>query len=121
MTGASSIQDAVHRYYALVDANRFDELVELFTTDATYERPGYRPLVGRGELTAFYRGERVIADGRHVVDQLLTSGQDAVVRGSFAGTLKGGDAVSLRFADFFRTDGNGLFAHRVTYFFAPLV
>ncbi|MGW2871062.1 nuclear transport factor 2 family protein [Kitasatospora sp. NPDC001225] len=121
MTGASPIQDAVRRYYSLVDANRFDELVELFTADATYERPGYQPLVGRDELTAFYQGERVIADGRHTVDQLLLSGREAAVRGSFTGTLKGGDAVSLRFADFFRTDGTGLFAHRVTYFFAPLV
>ncbi|MFI0820605.1 nuclear transport factor 2 family protein [Streptomyces sp. NPDC021098] len=121
MTGALPLHDAVYRYYSLVDACRFDELVELFTPDATYERPGYEPLVGRGELAAFYHGKRVIADGRHTIDRLLTADQEAVVRGGFTGLLKGGDAVSLRFADFFRTDRNGLFAHRATYFFTPLV
>lgn len=111
----------VHRYYQLVDAGEIDELVALFAPNAVYRRPGYAPLVGREALRAFYEGERIIEHGRHEVDQTVL-GEDAVaVHGRFEGRLKDGSAASLRFADFYTFDVDGLFATRDTFFFAPLV
>ncbi|MFL6124157.1 nuclear transport factor 2 family protein [Actinophytocola sp.] len=112
---------AVERYYRLVDANRVSELVELFAEDSVYHRPGYRPLVGRAELTAFYTGERVIESGRHVLSAVLTDGPRTAVHGEFTGRLKDGSDVRIRFADFFEVAADGLFSRRETFFFAPAV
>jgi ketosteroid isomerase-like protein len=56
---------AVRRYYSLVDANDVAGIVDLFTDDAVYHRPGYEPLVGRQDLERFYREDRVIQAGAH--------------------------------------------------------
>ncbi|MFF2378431.1 nuclear transport factor 2 family protein [Streptomyces xiamenensis] len=119
--GEAAAERAVRRYYALVDAGRLDELIALFSSDAVYARPGYAPLVGRGQLADFYRDARVIDEGRHTVVRLLVSGGGVAVEGEFAGTLKSGEKAELRFADFFAVGPSGLFVRRTTYFFAPLV
>ena len=111
----------VNRYYTLVDTGRFDELVALFAPDAVYERPGYEALAGREALADFYRSRRVIEQGRHRLTRVVVDGENAVAEGTFAGTLRGGDEVSLRFSDFFTVGADGLFSHRVTYFFSELV
>ncbi|MFJ2116076.1 MULTISPECIES: nuclear transport factor 2 family protein [unclassified Streptomyces] len=119
--GAESAEGRVNRYYTLVDTGRFDELVALFAPDAVYERPGYEPLEGRAALTDFYTSRRVIAQGRHRLTRVVVDGGNVAAEGIFAGTLRSGDEVSLRFSDFFTVGADGLFSHRVTYFFSELV
>lgn len=111
----------VRHYYELVDAGDVAALVELFTPDAVYHRPGYEPLRGHSELLRFYEGERVIESGRHEISQLIAVGREAAVHGVFDGVLHSGERVSLRFADFFDVTEAGTFSGRRTFFYAPLV
>ncbi|MFE9363417.1 nuclear transport factor 2 family protein [Streptomyces sp. NPDC006978] len=115
------IAERVRRYYALVDDGDVQAVVGLFADHAVYERPGYAPIVGWDGLDAFYRGQRVIDSGSHTVLKLVVSSLDAAVEGEFRGRLKDGREVDLRFADFFRLNGELLIEMRNTYFFAPLV
>jgi steroid Delta-isomerase len=114
-------EEVVRAYYKLVDAQQFTELVQLFSEDTVYRRPGYEPLAGREALTEFYCGRRVITGGRHTISELLADGSKVAVAGEFAGTVTGGKEVELRFADFFTLDSAGLISLRDTFFFAPLV
>lgn len=118
----------VRRYYDVVDADDVAGVLDIFTDDATYCRPGYEPMVGREALREFYEGERVIETGRHTVLSLLVDtsratgdADEAFVRGSFEGRLKNGQTATLQFADFFRFAADGRVSYRHTYFYAPLV
>jgi ketosteroid isomerase-like protein len=115
------MEGRVRTYYALVDGNDIDGLVELFAHDAVYRRPGYPPLQGRGELERFYREERVIKSGRHTLDDVVSSRSRVAVAGTFSGTLHNGQELTLQFADFFSFGDDDTFASRDTYFFTPLV
>ena len=111
----------VRRYYDLVDRGDVLGLVNLFTDEAVYCRPGYEPLVGHRDLTRFYEADRVIEEGRHTLVELVADASSVAVKGEFNGRLKDGRQVSLRFADFFTLDASLRFARRDTYFFAPMV
>lgn len=111
---------AVREYYRLVDADDVDGLLDLFAADAVYSRPGHPVMRGRADLARFYGGERIIARGRHRLDQVVVHSPQIAVTGSFEGVLKDGTEVDLRFADFFVFDGPRI-ARRDTYFYAPLV
>jgi ketosteroid isomerase-like protein len=117
----ASAVSAVRRYYTLVDEGDVPGLVALFAPDATYHRPGYPPLVGTAELTAFYSGQRVIREGQHEVSTIVANSPHVAVHGSFTGVLQDGRSVDLRFADFFLVGEDNRFARRDTFFFAPLV
>ncbi|MFE3741850.1 nuclear transport factor 2 family protein [Streptomyces sp. NPDC059134] len=108
-------------YYAKVDAGDVDGLLALFAEDAVYRRPGYEPMWGKPYLESFYRGERVIAEGRHEVVTVTTQSPRVAVTGTFSGVLKDDSRVHLGFADLFTAGADGLFTHRETYFYAPLV
>ncbi len=115
------IHDVVLTYYETVDTRSPEAVVELFSPDAVYRRPGYAALEGSAQLLDFYGGHRVISEGRHTVETLLVSGNTAAVQGTFEGTLRDGRKVALRFADFFRVAASGRIVERDTYFDAPLV
>jgi steroid delta-isomerase len=117
----ASVVATVHRYYELVDAGDVTGLVNLFTEDATYHRPGYEPLEGRAGLARFYSQDRIIREGRHSVTTAVAAGSEVAVHGEFNGVLHDGTTVSLRFADFFTVTEDGYFDRRDTFFFAPLV
>lgn len=117
-----SEQEAAARgYYERVDAADVDGVLECFAEDAVYHRPGYEPMVGRQALTAFYRGERVIADGRHELDELLVDGRRVAVHGRFVGTLKDGSPARVGFADFFVLDQDHRIRVRHSFFDRPAV
>jgi ketosteroid isomerase-like protein len=113
-------ETTVREYYRLVDADDVDGLIALFREDAVYSRPGHPVMRGHADLARFYGGERVIAHGRHTLDQIVSHNPQIAVTGSFEGVLKDGTEVELRFADFFVFDGARI-ARRDTYFFTPLV
>ena len=121
MTARQQVEDCVRRYYELVDAGDVEGVLDCFAPEAVYHRPGYDPMVGGAALAAFYGGERVIADGRHVLEEVLVDGARAAVHGRFEGTLKDGSAAAVGFADFFVLDGRGAFASRRSYFDRPAV
>ncbi|MGW3044470.1 nuclear transport factor 2 family protein [Kitasatospora sp. NPDC001159] len=111
----------VRRYYQLVDAGDVPALVALFTPDARYHRPGYRPMVGHAELERFYRDQRVIRSGVHTLATVVTTDDEVAVHGLFRGVLHDGGEVELRFADFFRMTPQGRIATRDTFFHVPAV
>lgn len=113
-------KELVLEYYQAIDSQEIDHVVELFADDATYERPGYAPLVGVAAIEEFYRTERVIDSGVHSVSNLLVDGHKVAVEGEFIGRLRDGSDVTVRFADFFLVMSSR-FARRHTYFFAPSV
>ncbi len=117
----SALEAAVRSYYDRVDAGDVTGVLDCFTDDAVYHRPGYEPMVGREALAAFYGGERVIADGRHELDAVLVDGGGVAVRGRFVGTLKDGSAARVGFADFFLLDGQQRMTTRHSYFDRPAV
>ena len=111
-----AIEAHVRRYYTLVDADDVDGVLSIFAPDGVYRRPGYDPMRGHAELREFYSGERVIASGRHTINDLLVDGDKAFVRGSFEGVLKDGSKASLEFSDFFHVGVNGLVVERQSFF-----
>lgn len=117
----SHFAERVRRYYTLVDHNDVSGIVALFAPDAVYRRPGYEPLVGRERIEEFFTGDRVIADGRHDLTELVADDGSVAVRGTFEGTLKDGSAASAEFADFFTSSPEGLFLRRTSYFHVPLL
>lgn len=125
MTGATGPtvdpEQAVRRYYALVDAGDVAGVVGCFAQDAVYHRPGYDPIAGHAALTRFYGGERVIADGRHELAEVVVDGARVAVHGRFAGTLKDGSPAQVGFADFWVLDEQGRALTRHSFFDSPAV
>ncbi|MBB6118425.1 nuclear transport factor 2 family protein [Nocardiopsis algeriensis] len=119
---AGELDARAREVYARVDGGDIGGLLELFSDDVVYERPGYQPIVGRTSFERFYREARVIREGVHTPDSVVV-GEDGrvAVQGSFAGVLKDGTSVSLRYADFFTSGPDGRFRRRDTYFFSPMV
>lgn len=116
-----SAEAVVRRYYELVDAGDVEGVVGCFADDAVYHRPGYAPMVGAEALRAFYSGERVIADGRHVLDELVVDGERVAVHGRFSGTLRDGSAAQVGFADFWVLGGDRRATTRRSFFDTPAV
>ncbi|WP_240487310.1 nuclear transport factor 2 family protein [Actinomadura flavalba] len=119
-TADTAVQQApaelARRYYARVDAQDLDGLLALFHDAVRYERQGTPAIEGLDALRTFYESERIIAEGRHRLDQVL-GGEDGwiAVRGRFEGRLHSGEQVALRFTDWLHfTDG--LIDHRETLF-----
>lgn len=117
----ATVLDRIRAYYTSVDADDVDGLLALFAPDARYQRPGYEPLVGHGDLRRFYQGERIIAEGAHTLTETVVDGERVAVHGEFHGLLRTGERVELRFADFFTLTPELTFATRDTFFFTPLV
>jgi steroid Delta-isomerase len=118
---ADQITETIRRYYKLVDQGDVDGLLGLFADRAIYQRPGYAPIVGRSQLVEFYANQRVISTGEHAVVKILVDAGNVAVEGTFAGRLKDGSEVGLRFADFFVVDDSLHIKARNTYFFTPMV
>ncbi len=118
---SESTEARVRRYYDRVDANDVEGVLDCFADDGVYHRPGYEPMRGRDALAAFYGGERVIAAGRHELDEVVVDGARAAVRGRFVGTLKDGSEARVGFADFMVLDAEGRFVTRHSYFDRPAV
>lgn len=108
-------------YYDAVDRGDVAAVLDWFSDDAVYHRPGYEPMVGRAALSDFYGGERVIESGSHRIDQLLVAGASVAVRGVFTGRLKDGSDAVVGFADFVDYDTAGRARERRSYFDSPAV
>src|SRR5262249_42115461 len=60
----------IARLFDVVDSRSWRGLGDVFCDDITYERPGYEPLVGFDRVVRFYREERVIASGKHHLENI---------------------------------------------------
>ncbi|SDQ92770.1 nuclear transport factor 2 family protein [Natronobacterium texcoconense] len=123
MTDSDSGRDPetiVREYYDLVDADEYGDLVDLFTDDVRYERPGQGTIESRGALRTFYEEERPLEEGSHevhdvVVDEDSEGRVTVAVRGSFSGR-QNEEPVELGFADFHElNDAGDAIARRYTF------
>lgn len=111
----------VHLLYQLVDAGDAVGVAQLHSPDAVYHRPGYEPMVGRERVFQFYDRDRIIAEGRHILETMIADEFQVAINGQFLGTLRDGRAVELRFADFFSVDEHCLIVDRRTFYFTHTV
>ncbi|KPN32011.1 ketosteroid isomerase-related protein [Halolamina pelagica] len=108
-----SLEATARRYYDLVDAGDYGDLVALFTEDVVYERPGQASIEGRDALRTFYEEQRPLSEGTHELHAVVPDGTTVAVRGTFRGE-QDGDAVEIGFADFHEFADDRI-ARRYTY------
>jgi len=117
------VRATVMRYVHLVDAGKLDELVELFTEDATLEAGDLPPATGRAAIRALFRdtGTRLAAATtrpliRHHVSSLEVEVQgpaSATARSYFLAVTERGPDHWGRYRDrLVQVDGRWLFQHR---------
>jgi hypothetical protein len=108
-----SIEHTARRYYELVDAEEYDDLVALFAPEVVYERPGQSAIEGRPALRRFYEEKRPLSAGSHELHSVVADGSTVAVRGRFTGR-QGERDVDFGFADFHEFE-DGLIARRYTF------
>lgn len=114
------MKEIVLNLFRRVDSRDWETLKQSFCEDVVYERPGYDPLVGRDRVLKFYREERVIAAGEHLLEQIVTEDSSGACWGRFVGVHKNGSPIDERFADCYVFE-NGRIKTRKSYFFRPAV
>jgi hypothetical protein len=107
--------------FAAIDGSRWDDFPAIFGENVTYSRPGYQPISGLDRLLRFYRSERIIASGRHVLHRIIIGHAGHLASwGDFAGTKKCGEEVGETFSEIYTVVG-GKIQERRTFFFRPAV
>lgn len=104
----------IARYYINIDNGEIETVLELFSPKARYER-GTLILQGKSDVERFYRNERIIKSGNHIIKSIDSKENIVRVEGVFNGTLKSGEETSEQFEDKFEFE-NGVIIFRQTSF-----
>jgi len=112
--------DFVREMFKVIDGRDWASLENFFGKSMTYERPGYAPLVGYDRVLHFYREERVIASGQHLLDEIVMNSDGGACWGRFVGEHKNGSHIDEKFADTYKFE-DGKIKLRRSYFFRPAV
>src|SRR5436190_6418571 len=120
LVNSREYRGVIEDLYQCVDAQGWDDLGEFFAEDVVYQRPGYAPLIGLDAVLDFYRRVRVVASGRHHLEQILVDGEQVACWGRFEGRHRNHSPIDERFADVYTLDGKKI-TSRQTYFFRPAV
>jgi uncharacterized protein len=110
----------VRNILSIIDARDWPGLAALITPDIVYDRPGYPTLCGATDFMHFYTHVRMIADGRHRLDSLLTNELTGFCWGHFEGVTRGGHPIAEIFADWYEFE-NGRIRRRRTFFYRPAI
>lgn len=102
----------IRKYYHLVDARKFEEMLNLFSNKAIYNRAG-KTIRGMNQLKKFYNTDRKLK-GKHTLNNLITKGNKTIVTGTFKGTNGKKQRINVDFADLFEIKRN-LITKRQTY------
>lgn len=113
-------REIVERLFEVVDSQQWDRLADVFHPNAVYERPGYKPLVGRDAVIDFYRNIRIISSGQHQLADCIEEGNVAACHGRFTGLSRTGEELDEQFADFYSFEDD-LIRTRKSYFFRPAI
>lgn len=112
--------DLIRLLFSAVDSCDWEKLASLFHPEVIYERPGYQQFKGLDRLLQFYRYERVLDKGRHLIDHVVTDGCNGACWGRFVGTKKDGSLVDELFVDVYTFEGERIKTRR-SYFFRPAI
>ncbi len=118
---SDDLRRAVQGYYDALDAADMDAVLDFFSGDVLYRRPGYERFVGIEKLREYYEKSRKLAAGRHHVRAILVEDHDVAAHGEWEGDLKDGGRASMGFAAIFAFDTHGRIREHTTYFFTPAV
>jgi ketosteroid isomerase-like protein len=109
-------KDLILKMFMSIDAGRWSELPNYFAEDVVYERPGYEPVEGILGLLDFYQNRRIIANGIHHLDRIVSDEVAAAAWGRFSGTSRTGEPLGARFADTYMLEGEKI-RRRTTFFY----
>ncbi|MBW3084744.1 hypothetical protein KEM60_00933 [Austwickia sp. TVS 96-490-7B] len=118
---AADLRIAVQRYYDALDQDDLDAVLEGFSGDVLYRRPGYDTIVGIDQLRSYYAEERRLAPGRHLLRDVLVEENRVAAHGAYEGRTVDGEQTAVGFAAFFVFDANGRISEHTTFFFIPAV
>ena len=121
MTSAPSAHDAlISGLLTAIDDRDWPLLAGLVTADIRYDRPGYPTISGVHDLLHFYRHTRIIADGKHQLERVLTGDEQGFCWGTFEGVSKSGLPLNETFADWYEFTGNRV-SRRRSFFYRPAI
>jgi ketosteroid isomerase-like protein len=114
------MQERIEELLQAIDDKDWDKLSAIFHEDIIYERPGYQPLVGIGQVLQFYEKERLISSGQHKIEHIMVDSSYGICWGRFVGILKNGVKADERFVDVYRFCQDSIIERR-SYFFRPAI
>ena len=97
----------IRDYYAAIDAGDVSKAMEIFHSNAIYERPGTPKLEGRAAIQRFYVEERP-RGGEHRLEAVAIATDRVLVEGLFHAP----DGREVRFADSFVFDDDRVRSRR---------
>jgi ketosteroid isomerase-like protein len=119
-SAVSISKDFIRNMFQTIDSRDWEGLDRAFRADMTYDRPGYERLVGYERVKKFYRDERVIVSGSHVLEGIVVNNDNGACWGRFIGKHKNGSSIDESFADVY-TFQDGKIKTRRSFFFRPAV
>src|SRR5262245_18552235 len=95
----NSLRSLLLSYYSLIDSGAIDEVLSLFSEDATYMRCESL-YTGIAEIERFYRNDRKIS-GTHDIKNLWVMERTGIIQGTFSGRGGEGQPKHVGFVDIF--------------------
>lgn len=117
---AATTSTLVHDLFHAIDTRSFERLRDICHPEVTYERPGYEAFVGIERLLKFYREERVIASGDHLLTAVVVDDAHGACWGRFVGAHRNGSDIDVEFADTYVIE-DGKIRRRKSFFYQPAV
>jgi len=112
--------ELIRNLFEAIDRKDLDFLPKIFHDEVVYERPGYDSFCGIERLLKFYKEERVVLEGKHYLEEIITNEHCGACWGHFAGRRKDYTEIDERFADIYIFE-RGKIKLRRTHFFRPAV
>ena len=114
------VRDFVAGLFEIIDGWEWHALSGVFAENCVYHRPGYAPFVGLSRIEHFYREERVIASGKHEIEDVVGDMSMVMCTGRFRGHDGDGRVLDERFSDLYRIT-HGRIMLRRTYFYRAAI
>lgn len=112
--------ELVRAILTVIDDRDWARLATLVTPDIVYDRPGYPTLCGVADFLRFYRETRVVAEGQHRLDSLITNERTGFCWGHFEGVTRTREPINEIFADWYEFQ-DGRIHRRRTFFYRPAI
>jgi ketosteroid isomerase-like protein len=110
-------EQTIQNLFDAIDRKDEDVFREIFAEDVYYERPKCPPMIGVEPMITFYREERPIAKGKHLIEHIVANDKAGAAWGRMQGTTKSGKDVDIIFSDVYEFDARGRICKRRGYFF----
>ena len=92
------IQKMLEKFFALIDAQDFEKLIDFFTEDATLIFPGAPPCRGKKEIMGFYdEAKQQTSESEHVITKIIIDDTNAAV--VIEGKVTQKDGRTIEFPD----------------------